>query len=71
MEYFMRKGFIIEDCSHDLDFRFYLVKFVGKVVIPSDGFLEAFNLLGNTFTEFDIGICGRTGRYIGRTDRTG
>jgi hypothetical protein len=71
MEHFMWKGFIIEDCSHDLDFRFYLVKFISKVVIPSDGFLEAFNLLGNMFTEFNVRICDRTGRRIGRTDGTG
>lgn len=53
-----------------LDFGFYLVKFIDKAVIQRDGFFEAFNLLGDMFTEFGVGICGRTGRCIGGTDRT-
>jgi hypothetical protein len=62
----MRTGFVVECCSHNLDFGFYqVVKFIGKTFIPSDGFSEAFNLLGNTFTEFEVGICNGTGQ---RTD---
>ena len=64
----MRDGFIIKGYLYNLDFGFYLIKFIGEIVIPIDGFLEIFNLFSNTFTEFDIGIYDRTGWYIGGMD---